>query len=365
MDANLVLYKIFVDLRKAYDRVHRETLWKILQRYGVPNKMIQLLIAMLDNASATVIINGRETRSFPLTRGLKQGSVLSPLLFNIFFSMILRITQDKAAAERTRILRTMGQERDALLALVPEESIGKKGLPYGNAYGSNTIERLSRLCPGVPIRSYTHGSINRTIPDTLNNKFGEPDNWWFHDLTYADDLQMDALSPQAGQWMLTNFDNTCLAFGMEIEPTKTEALVQRRNARDLTPAETPNFYLTRNNTHVPIHCVPVYEYLGVMESEEGTMMTEIRERKAAMWSCFGRLRADVFKNHQLSVRQRMELLGTTVICAGLYSSPSFHCLPTELVTLEATLNDILRIILPTLNHHSSAEEIICCAARYH
>ena len=30
--------------------------------------------------------------------------------------------------------------------------------------------------------------------------------------------------------------------------------------------------------------------------------------------------------HQLSVRQRMELLGTTVICAGLYSSPSFHCL---------------------------------------
>ena len=109
LDADLVLYKIFVDLRKAYDRVHRDTLWEILRMHGVPSKLINLLTAMLDGASATVIINGKETPSFDLTRGLKQGSVLSPLLFNIFFSMILRITQDKAVEERQRIHATEDQ----------------------------------------------------------------------------------------------------------------------------------------------------------------------------------------------------------------------------------------------------------------
>ena len=37
------LYVLFVDLRKAYDSVPRQALWKVLKRYGVPAKMLNVV----------------------------------------------------------------------------------------------------------------------------------------------------------------------------------------------------------------------------------------------------------------------------------------------------------------------------------
>ena len=77
-----------IDLTKAYDKVNRGILWKILRLYEVPEELIVVIIAFRESAKAVLQINGELSATvIPLNRGLKQGSVLSPILFNIFFGV--------------------------------------------------------------------------------------------------------------------------------------------------------------------------------------------------------------------------------------------------------------------------------------
>ena len=81
--------KCFVDLQKAYDNVDRLLLWEVLELFGIPPKIINLIRALHEESEATVFVNGEASECFVTTNGLKQGSVLSPLLFNIFFGAIM------------------------------------------------------------------------------------------------------------------------------------------------------------------------------------------------------------------------------------------------------------------------------------
>ena len=78
------LYMCFVDLQKAYDSVDREVLWKVLARAGVPEEMIAVIRQFHDGMQAQVRMDDGELSDwFEVTQGLRQGCVLSPLLFNI------------------------------------------------------------------------------------------------------------------------------------------------------------------------------------------------------------------------------------------------------------------------------------------
>jgi hypothetical protein len=89
------LYKCFVDLTKAYDKVDRDTLWKVLLLRGIPPRLVQLIQALHCGAQATVRVDGAMSEAFNLERGLKQGSVFAPLLFNIFFGAIIESTRKR------------------------------------------------------------------------------------------------------------------------------------------------------------------------------------------------------------------------------------------------------------------------------
>ena len=83
------LYMCFVDLQKAYDSVDRELLWKVLARAGVPSVMIDVIRQFHDGMRARVRMDdGELSEWFEVTQGLRQGCVLSPLLFNIFFAAV-------------------------------------------------------------------------------------------------------------------------------------------------------------------------------------------------------------------------------------------------------------------------------------
>jgi hypothetical protein len=85
------LVRGYIDLTKAYDKVNREVLWKILRLYGVPEEIVAVIIAFHEAARAVLQLNGEVSPTkIPLNRGLKQGSVLSPILFNIFFGVLTR-----------------------------------------------------------------------------------------------------------------------------------------------------------------------------------------------------------------------------------------------------------------------------------
>ena len=83
------LYVLFVDLRKAYDSVPRQALWKVLEKYGVPEKMLNVVNSFHEGMHAEVRVGSTVTDRFEVRNGLRQGCTLAPTLFNIYFSAMV------------------------------------------------------------------------------------------------------------------------------------------------------------------------------------------------------------------------------------------------------------------------------------
>ena len=87
---NNKIYAAFLDLRKAYDSVWREALFmKLEQDTGLPTNLIKLIKAMYNKTTSTVKANKLLSKCFKTTRGLQQGALSSPILFNFFINDLI------------------------------------------------------------------------------------------------------------------------------------------------------------------------------------------------------------------------------------------------------------------------------------
>ena len=77
------LYINFVDFEKAFDSIDRTVLWKLLRHYGLPTKLVTLIKNMYEGFTGHVIFNGQVSEGFQIGTGVRQGCLLSPLLFLI------------------------------------------------------------------------------------------------------------------------------------------------------------------------------------------------------------------------------------------------------------------------------------------
>ena len=97
MEWNATLHINFVDFRKAFDSVHRDTLWKILASYGIPDKITTLISLFYRNFECSIIMGSKISKTFPVNSGVRQGCILSPMLFLITIDWVMRqTTADKA-----------------------------------------------------------------------------------------------------------------------------------------------------------------------------------------------------------------------------------------------------------------------------
>ena len=102
------LYINFVDFEKAFDSVHRNSLWKILRHYGIPQEIVSTIQSFYNNFNCRV---GNSQHSFPVLSGVRQGCVMSALLFNITIDWVMRqITQDKNSC--TPLAHTLPHPRE-------------------------------------------------------------------------------------------------------------------------------------------------------------------------------------------------------------------------------------------------------------
>jgi len=74
----------FIDIAKAYDTVWRNGLWYKLWNIGIRGKMWRVLKGIYNNVESSVKLGDYWTDFFKITLGLRQGCILSPLLFNIY-----------------------------------------------------------------------------------------------------------------------------------------------------------------------------------------------------------------------------------------------------------------------------------------
>ncbi len=84
------LYIAFIDLTKAFDLVSRKGLFTLLHRIRCPPKLLKMVTSFHDEMKGTVQYDGSSSEPFPIRSGVKQGCVLAPTLFGIFFSLLLR-----------------------------------------------------------------------------------------------------------------------------------------------------------------------------------------------------------------------------------------------------------------------------------
>ena len=114
------LYVYFNDLTKAYDSVDRTLLWTVLARIGVPRNMTSVIRQFHDDMRACGRLDDRVcSRWLAVEQCLRQGCVLAPLLFNIFFAAVMSVASTRFKADECIV--------DALVHLRKTRGAGKEG----------------------------------------------------------------------------------------------------------------------------------------------------------------------------------------------------------------------------------------------
>ena len=97
------IYFCFIDYAKAFDCVDHKKLWKILKEMGIPDHLICLLRNLYAGQEATVRTGHGTTDWLQIGKGVCQGCILSPCLFNLYAEYIMRNAGLDEAQARIKI----------------------------------------------------------------------------------------------------------------------------------------------------------------------------------------------------------------------------------------------------------------------
>lgn len=156
-EMNRDIYACFIDYEKAFDRVNHEKMVKTLQDIGLDGKDLKLIINLYWTQKAFIRLEQGMSEPITISRGVRQGCVLSPCLFNLYTEVIFRhITNKKGIKIGGIPINNLRYADDTVLLAENEEDlqdivneINQVGLTYGmkiNAKKTKTMV-ISRNSP--------------------------------------------------------------------------------------------------------------------------------------------------------------------------------------------------------------------------
>ena len=83
------LYHVFIDFKKAFDTVWHAALWATMRKYNISANLVRTIEQLYDKATSAVQTNGSIGEWFKTTVRIRQGCLLSPILFKHFLERIM------------------------------------------------------------------------------------------------------------------------------------------------------------------------------------------------------------------------------------------------------------------------------------
>ena len=253
------LHMCFIDLQEAYDTVDRTLLWQVLTRIGVPPQMIAVIRQFHDGMRACVRPNdGVCSDWFEVEQELRQGCVLSPLLFNIFFAAVLNV-----------VLQRFSEEPAILAELVhlkePSTSMGPE-----------------------PAMDYVRRAV-----------------WG---MLYADDVCIVSRSPQGLAKMMEVIVEVCRAFALTVSAKKTETMC-------MPPPRTMVQIKAAGQIYKQVQS---FTYLGGAVTGTPDMSVEIARRTRACWMRIRRYSRELYGQPKVALFLKTRMVKAEAVEALLY-----------------------------------------------
>ena len=79
---------ILIDTEKAFDKIQHPLMIKTLQKVGIVGTYLNIIKAIYDKPTASIILSGEKLKAIPLKSGIRQGCPLSSLLFNTVLEVL-------------------------------------------------------------------------------------------------------------------------------------------------------------------------------------------------------------------------------------------------------------------------------------
>ena len=286
IEQQIPLYQVFVDLTKAFDTVNRDALWIVLGKVGCPPKFVEMVKQLHRDMRARVTFNGELSGEIPVENGVKQGDILAPTLFSIFFAALL-------------------------------------------AHAFRDCDR------GVGLRFRTTGKVFDLRRFNAKSKTFQA---LIIELLYADDADFVAHTEADMQHIMDLFSASCEAFGLTISLNKTKAM--------FTPAPGEPYIepsILVNGTRLGV--VEKFVYLGSTLTRDGSLDAEIYQRIQKASVAFGKLEKRLWSVRDITNHTKICVYRACILTTLLYASETWTLLRKHIKILERFQQKCLRRIL--------------------
>ena len=259
----------YFDLVKAFDKVPRIMLWAALAKFGIPKKLIDLIIALHTDIQVDFEFQGVK-KSFFSHIGVKQGDVLGPILFNFYIAAIM-ITWRKSTSVNACVFKTSQDFR-----------------------------------------------LTGRNPNNLGTLF------YFRDSSYADDTAVAFTSRVDTDKGTCELINHFSKWGMTIHtgsaenPSKSEIVRYNLHPNDCI---FPDMIFCPNNSYIPI--VSEFCYLGSIICHTLNDKVDVINRIKKAGNAYGALKTSIFNNQKTSINSKSRIYCAMVIPIALYGSENW------------------------------------------